>query len=32
MKAIYWDEASQGMKYDAREIPEKLLPMRKHLA
>lgn len=25
MKAIYWDEASQGMKYDAREIPENLL-------
>jgi elongation factor G len=25
MKAIYWDEASQGMKYDAREIPANLL-------
>jgi elongation factor G len=24
MKAIYWDEASQGMKYDAREIPAEL--------
>ncbi len=25
MKAIYWDEASQGMKFDMREIPENLL-------
>jgi elongation factor G len=25
MKAIYWDEASQGMKFDYREIPEDLL-------
>ncbi len=25
MKAIYWDEASQGMKFDYREIPEELL-------
>ena len=25
MKAIYWDEASQGMKYDMREIPAELL-------
>jgi elongation factor G len=25
MKAIYWDEASQGMKFDLREIPEELL-------
>ena len=25
MKAIYWDEASQGMKYEEREIPADLL-------
>jgi elongation factor G len=25
MKAIYWDEASQGMKYEEREIPAGLL-------
>lgn len=25
MKAIYWDEASQGMKFDLREIPADLL-------
>ena len=25
MKAIYWDDASQGMKYDEREIPAELL-------
>jgi elongation factor G len=25
MKAIYWDEASQGMKFDMREIPANLL-------
>ncbi len=24
MKAIYWDEASQGMQFDYREIPEEL--------
>jgi len=24
MKAIFWDEASQGMKYEAREIPTEL--------
>ena len=24
MKAIYWDEASQGMKFDARDIPAAL--------
>ena len=24
MKAIYWDEASQGMKFDYREIPDNL--------
>jgi elongation factor G len=26
MKAIYWDEASQGMKFDFRDIPEALRP------
>ena len=26
MKAIYWDEASQGMKFDYREIPAELKP------
>src|ERR1041385_5541978 len=25
MKAIYWDDASQGMKYDMRDIPANLL-------
>ncbi|HEX4943679.1 MAG TPA: elongation factor G [Usitatibacteraceae bacterium] len=25
MKAIYWDEASQGMKFDLREVPAELL-------
>jgi elongation factor G len=25
MKAIYWDEASQGMKFDLREIPAELM-------
>ncbi|CAH1387666.1 elongation factor G [Candidatus Nitrotoga sp. M5] len=25
MKAIYWDEASQGMKFELRDIPESLL-------
>jgi elongation factor G len=25
MKAIIWDEASQGMKFDYREIPAELL-------
>ena len=25
MKAIYWDDASQGMKYEAREIPAELV-------
>ena len=24
MKAIYWDEATQGMKFDEREIPAEL--------
>jgi len=27
MKAIYWDEASQGMKFDYREIPAELLEL-----
>jgi elongation factor G len=25
MKAIYWDEASQGMKFDLRDIPANLV-------
>ena len=25
MKAIYWDEASQGMKYEMRDIPAELV-------
>jgi elongation factor G len=29
MKAIYWDEASQGMKFDLREIPADLLATAK---
>ncbi len=29
MKAIYWDEASQGMKFDLREIPAELLDKAK---
>ena len=29
MKAIYWDEASQGMKFDLREIPADLLESAK---
>ena len=29
MKAIYWDEATQGMKYDMREIPAELLETAK---
>ncbi len=29
MKAIFWDEASQGMKFDLREIPENLLATAK---
>jgi elongation factor G len=29
MKAIYWDEASQGMKFDYREIPAELLEISK---
>ena len=27
MKAVYWDEASQGMKYEMRDIPADLLPL-----
>ena len=26
MKAIYWDDSSMGMTYEAREIPDELLP------
>ena len=29
MKAIYWDEASQGMKFDLRDIPADLLAVAK---
>ncbi|MGC2167252.1 MAG: elongation factor G [Gallionella sp.] len=29
MKAIYWDEASQGMKFDLREIPADLIEVCK---
>jgi elongation factor G len=29
MKAIYWDEASQGMKFDMREIPANTLELAK---
>ncbi|QJR12563.1 Elongation factor G [Usitatibacter rugosus] len=29
MKAIYWDEASQGMKFELREIPAELLESAK---
>jgi elongation factor G len=29
MKAIYWDEASQGMKFEYKEIPAELLPQAK---
>ncbi|MHB1188449.1 elongation factor G [Thiobacillus sp.] len=29
MKAIYWDEASQGMKFDLREIPAELVETSK---
>ncbi len=29
MKAIYWDEASQGMKFDLRDIPAELLDAAK---
>ncbi|MFM9888850.1 MAG: elongation factor G [Burkholderiales bacterium] len=27
MKAIYWDDSTQGMKFDIREIPEELMPL-----
>ncbi|MDR2678022.1 MAG: elongation factor G, partial [Zoogloeaceae bacterium] len=30
MKAIFWDEASQGMKFDYREIPAELVSDAKH--
>ena len=29
MKAIYWDEASQGMKFNYDEVPAELLPLAK---
>ena len=29
MKAIYWDDASQGMKFELREIPAELLELAK---
>ena len=29
MKAIYWDEASQGMKFELRDIPADLLATAK---
>ncbi len=29
MKAIYWDDASQGMKFDYRDIPENLMATAK---
>jgi len=29
MKAIYWDEASQGMKFEARDIPAELVDQAK---
>ena len=32
MKAIYWDEASQGMKFEFREIPAELLELRQGMA
>jgi elongation factor G len=30
MKAIYWNEATQGMKYEARDIPAHLVEEAKH--
>ena len=27
MKAIYWDDASKGMEYEERDIPEDMLPL-----
>ena len=32
MKAIYWDEASQGMKYEMRDIPAELARHRQGMA
>lgn len=32
MKALYWDEASQGMEYEEREIPAELQEKRKSIA
>ena len=32
MKAIYWDESSQGMKYDMRDIPAELVDARQGMA
>ena len=32
MKAIYWDEASQGMKYEMRDIPAELARARQGMA
>ena len=32
MKAIYWDESTQGMKYEMREIPAELLDDRQGVA
>jgi elongation factor G len=29
MKAIYWDDSTQGMKFDMREVPADLLPLAK---
>src|SRR5690606_20063676 len=29
MKAIYWDEASQGMKFESRDIPAELVEQAK---
>src|SRR5215211_5037371 len=29
MKAIYWDDSTQGMKYDMRDIPEELADLAK---
>jgi hypothetical protein len=30
MKAIYWDEATQGMKYELRDIPAGLVDEAKN--
>ncbi len=29
MKAIYWDDSTQGMKFEKKEIPAELLPEAK---